>query len=353
MKERYNLDTSTCACGSGIPYEMCCKNKENPYKDDLSTKSFLVRINQMRKKYKKVCLHPRQNECGTMIHAHTISQKSVLSTIAYNGEVLMPVVGEPNKMFQMKRMGIEAKASKYYCFCDKHDRMFYPIDKELPLLNDHVFFLYSYRIFAYTFYKVRRELDCSEKIKLNYNITGNKQALIICDKLKRDFLALNELKKIFDAAIETSEYNCLTNTLVTLEYKINIAAAVCLYPLVDVFGGIIETDERYPLVYLTIVPNESQSRIIFSWLKKDDDVFAEFKIQIEKAPRKFFLKYLNNLLPLNCENMAINPLLWDEWNEDAKKDFEEMAYECSDNAYIIYSSETYFKKRRYNLFMPL
>lgn len=37
------------------------------------------------------------------------------------------------------------------------------------------------------------------------------------------------------------------------------------------------------------------------------------------APRRLLLKYLNNLIPMNCENMTVGPKLWEAWGEEGQK----------------------------------
>ena len=65
-------------------------------------------LDEKRRYYKHLCLHPKQNECcDVKTHAHTISQQAVLSLIAENGEALMPVVYGITNEFEMKPMGIE------------------------------------------------------------------------------------------------------------------------------------------------------------------------------------------------------------------------------------------------------
>lgn len=353
MREQSNSNQCFCLCGSGLPYEVCCKNKINPYESEITKKVFLAELDRLRKNYKRVCLYPNQSECSHMIHAHTISQKAVLSKIAHNGRVLMPVANGPANLFDMQEVGIEARASKFYCFCKKHDSIFYPIDKELPPLNETTYFLYAYRIFAYTYYKIKRELDCFEKLKQKYDVTSNLAALEMYKETAADFLQLEVLKNTFDTAILTPNYGCLTNTVVTMDYKVNFAAAVCFCPVVDIFGNWIERKGQYPLVYVTVIPHELQSRILISWLKNDNSTFDNFRTQIETVPRRFLTKYLNNLLPLNCENMTLNPLLWDKWGTAAQLDFKKMAYRYLNNPYIKVLSKTYFQKREYDLFLVI
>lgn len=165
MKEIFEEITDLCLCGSGKKYVNCCKGKINPNENEFIHKRFMVELDALRRKYRKTCLHPKSEECSDVkTHAHSISQKAVLDLIAEHGNVLMPVVYGVTNEFQMKPMGIESQATKFYCFCSKHDGMFYDIDKRNVYPNEYSFFLYAYRGFAATYYKFIRELECFNKL---------------------------------------------------------------------------------------------------------------------------------------------------------------------------------------------
>lgn len=118
MKEKFDKIAVCCLCGSGLPYDKCCKGKINPNQSEEIHKKFMHELDEKRRHYKRLCLHPKQDECcAVKTHAHTISQKAVLALLADNGIVLMPVVHGVTNEFEMEPMGIEAKATKFYCFC--------------------------------------------------------------------------------------------------------------------------------------------------------------------------------------------------------------------------------------------
>ena len=97
-------------------------------------------FDKLHNTYKKMCLHPNKSECSRVkTHAHTISQKAVLELIAENGIVLMPIVFGIRNGFRMEPRGIEAKATKFYCFCSNHDKMFAPIDYTIIAMTANSF----------------------------------------------------------------------------------------------------------------------------------------------------------------------------------------------------------------------
>ena len=88
----------------------------------------------------------------------------------------------------------------------------------------------------------------------------------------------------------------------------------------DLFGNSITYHkDDLPLIFASIVPQERQTKIVFTWFKEDDAVYGFLKEQFQTAPRRFILKYLNNLLPLDCENMTLSPLLWEQWGKNLEE----------------------------------
>lgn len=354
MKEKCEESADLCLCGSGLPYNECCKKKIDPNQSESIHKMFMDELDKKRKHYKHICLHPQKDMCDYKIHAHTISQEAVLSLIADNSEVLMPVVHGITNRFKMERIGIEAKATKFYCFCHNHDAIFNPIDQRDVVLNKHTFFLYAYRTFASTYYKVIRELDCYKALRQKYDMTCNPLAILFYIQTENCLPALNWYRNRFDDAILTNNYDNLESTTITLGYRVYFAAATCFCPMFDIFGNPIAHGEfDLPMLYISVIPSENQTNLIFSWFKEDNCVYSFLDKQLKIAPTRLTLKYLNNLLPLNCENMTVGPSLWNKWSATAKEDFMSVAYDHIKNVGQKNISKTYFEDREYNLFMKL
>lgn len=355
MKERYDKKSELCLCGSGKKYSECCALKISICDNLNGFRGFMQELDKSRNTYKKICMHPNKSECSSVkTHAHTISQKAVLELIAENGIVLMPIFFGIKNEFRMEPRGIEAKATKFYCFCSNHDRMFDSIDHTDICLGENEFFLYAYRIFASTYYKVRRELDCFYKLREKYDLTSNPSALLMYHKMDMDMVFLNECKNIFDESIMKKKYNCLENMVISLEYRVCFAAATCFCPMIDLFGNsLLSSEPGLPMIYISVIPNENCTNIIFSWLKRDHNQYDFFKEQVEIAPRRLLLKYLNNLLPMNCENMTVGPKLWKIWGEKGQKDFIKIAYDENRKDNFRFTSKEYFRERIYNLFLKM
>lgn len=352
MKEIFEENTDRCLCGSGEKYADCCKGKINPNENESIHKGFMAELDTRRRKYRKICLHPKCDECSEIkTHAHSISQKAVLDLIAEHGNVFMPVVYGITNEFQMKPMGIESQATKFYCFCSKHDGMFCDIDKRNVDINEYSFFLYAYRSFAATYYKVIRELDCFSKLSQKYDYNFSPYAVLMNVQMQNSIPALEWSKKKFDDSILTNKYDCLESIYLTLDYRVYFAVSTCFNLMYDLFGnGINHAEYDLPMVYISVIPQEQQTQIIFSWFKEDDSLYGFFKEQLEIVPTRYVLKYLNNLLPLNCENMTVGPTLWQHWGADAQNEFLKLGSGHLINENVKNNSYSYFEKRAFNLF---
>ncbi|NFG41026.1 SEC-C domain-containing protein [Clostridium botulinum] len=352
MKEIFEEITNSCLCGSGKKYENCCKGKINPCKNESIHKGFMAELDTQRRRYRRICLHTKSDECSDVkCHAHSISQKAVLDLIAEHGKVLMPVVYGITGKFQMKPMGIESQATKFYCFCSKHDGMFYDIDKRDVNLNQNIFFLYAYRSFASAYYKFIRELDCFTKLSQKYDVNFNPYVVLMNVQMKNLIPALEWSKKKFDDSILTNKYDCLESIYLTLDYKVYFAASTCFELMFDIFGNKIDhTEYGLPMVYISIIPQEQQTQIIFSWFKEDNKLYGFFKEQLKIVPTRYVLKYLNNLIPLNCENMTVGYALWKHWSTDAQNEFLKLGSGHLINENVKNHSYSYFETRAFNLF---
>ena len=327
MKEKYDAETNVCLCGSGLPYKKCCATKKVLIQDGKTNREFILDADNIRRIYKPCCMHPQQEKCRKVgIKAHTISKQSVLSLISKDREVLMPIVYRITGELSMKPMGIETQATKLSCFCKHHDDMFQPIDKRSVTLNDHTFFLYAYRTFAATLYKVYHELNCFRQLQKLYDFTKHTSLLRFYRGMEISVPILDDYKTKFNIAICNSQFDIMKSTCCMLNYKVGCAAATCFCPIIDIHGNLINHySHKIPLLFISVIPKYDKTCIIFSWLKEHDHVYSFFSDQLKSTPTKLILKYLNNLLPMNCENMVLDPLLWEKWGDTAQREYEYVA----------------------------
>ncbi|MDU6975890.1 MAG: SEC-C domain-containing protein [Clostridiales bacterium] len=342
-----------CLCGSGKKYEDCCDRKLLPTQNKKIAKQHMGELISIRRSFKKVCMHPCKEECSEQkTGAHTISRASILTLISKDNSVYMPVVNGFTGQLELKSLGIKQQASVFHCFCATHDNnLFKDIDKVNVKFSEKVYFLYAYRIFASTYYKLLREDYCYERLKRRYDYTQIPEVILFYLGNKRTLSILEQTKVQLERGIVNEQYNELETVTMELGYRVNFAVSSCFILKVDLLGNkLYWKDNERPLVYITVVPSSKKTKIIFSWLKSHRNIYGFFKEQIMTVPLKFILKYLNNLLPMNCENMAISPFLWDEWTTNAKDEFKSVV---NDALGIINNKAIcpiYFKNRNYDLF---
>lgn len=339
-----------CLCGSGNKYADCCKQKTNPFENEKAQNKLTAELMKLRSSYKKICLYPNCSDKG--IHSHTISQKAVLSLITDSNHVLMPIV-RVGQSVDLISQGIETQASTYFCFCGNHDKIFSCIDVISPELSDHTKFMYAYRIFASTYYKVQRELYCLEKQVSKYDMTSNLHCMLKLYEMRQNINSLDKCKSQFDSAVTTKDYGIINSAVVSLDYKVYFSAAACFCPTFDLYGSEISYDQKqFPMLYLSVIPGTNKTDFVFSWLKNDNEVYEKFAKQLSIVPRRFILKYLNNVLPLYCENITIGPKLWSEWDSVAQNDFRTiidwgLTRETKINSSLLSKAHTY------NLFLKI
>lgn len=345
-----------CLCGSGEEYEKCCRGKINPFGNKIVLKKHMDELFKLRNNYKKVCMYPVHNECSEqMTGAHTISRQSVLSLICENNEVLMPVMNGFKNELELRRLGIKKQASTFHCFCSTHDdRLFKEIDSLNVSFNDKTSFLYAYRTFTSTYYKVQKEYDCYEKLKRKYDYNSRPDIILLYTDAKTSLIIMEEAKQIFEYGILNNKYNELKSVYIKLDYKLNFSVSSCFNLMYDLMGNrIMHGEYEMHMIYITIIPKEEESTIIFSWLRRDDDIYSFFEKQVNMVPEKFLIKYLNNLLMLNCENMVINPKLYEVWTEEQKKDFLNFQNRHYNDRQFKSHNYVYYEARYFNLFQKI
>lgn len=185
-------------------------------------------------------------------------------------------------------------------------------------------------------------------------MTCNPLAILFYIQTENCLPALNWYKNRFDDAILTNNYDNLESATITLECRVIFCGSTCFCPMFDILGNpIVYGEFDLPMPYISVIPDENQTNLIFSWFIEDHCVYGFLDEQLKIAPTRLILKYLNNLLPLNCENMTIGPSLWNDWSDTAKEDFVNVAYNHINNEVQKDISKTYYEEKAYNLFMEL
>lgn len=340
-------------CERKSSYKACCNKKIDPTEKNMCY-ALLDDMNKERNRYNrsvKICLHPISDECSSeKSGTHTISNSNVLKLIAPEGKVMMPIMYNLTGKLKMDPVGIN-EATKLNCFCKKHDEMFHPIDEEDVRLDTFALFLYAYRAFAGTYYKMKREIKILERLSNKYDFTKLEYIVSFQKSMKKWLNKLEECKRVFNESIIANDYEILNSYTYTLPYRAYFAISSCFPIIFDAYGTpIIHKNGKMQLMYISIIPHDKNTRIIFSWFKSDDLLYTEFKQQLSIIPESFFLKFLNNLLPMSCENIAMGPRLWDNWSKEAQDEFKQKAQYGWPSRSI---PASYFRETEYDLFENL
>lgn len=317
----------TCPCGSGKKYKKCCIDKV----DDLTfmePSNFIKNFKEIKNQSRiKQCLHPSQDECSEkIIGAHSIQNNKVLKQISDNGLLYMPYPKNDNPFAITTKWG-RKEATVFTGFCGYHDNeLFKPIENnDFNKSHEHIF-LYTYRCFALGYHRKQENVNLQQKIlEKRPSLMGNDE---IEEMFSGDRLAVRDLeacKTEFDNAILDQEYNILTSIVWEFDKATKFAASGYTTLTRDLEGIILQdlTDLNATMkhVFFTIFAEGDRSFCIISWLKTNDSLFQSYKDQLVKLADEQKITYLNNLIPMEAENIVINPTAWDTLSKPQQDEF--------------------------------
>jgi hypothetical protein len=346
-----------CPCGSRKKYKKCCINKEDD-PNFRNPENFLANYKSLKKQSKiKQCLHPDKNRCSEkVIGAHSIQNNEILKRIADDGMLYMPYPKVDNP-FEIATKWGRKEATVFTGFCGYHDNeLFKPIENYDFDYSDRHMFLYTYRAFALCYQRKQ------ENIKYVQGIFSKTPSIINLsefeDIFKGDKLAINDLEKpkvIFEKAILKDEYDVLTSVVWKFEKVINFAASGFTVLTKDLKGRAIQDLMNFNVqmkhVFFTVFPEGDNSYCILSWLKEENDIFEEYRkqlLELTEAERK---TYLNNLIPMESENIVIKPSSWDAMDKQQQEEFGMLIWNFG-QLYEMMSEEPYnmLEEKSFNLF---
>lgn len=347
-----------CPCGSGLKYKKCCMNKQ----DDETFKD-VRRINgniNLLKKQSKIsqCIYPVKDKCrGEIINAHSIQNNKILNKLAENGHVLM-VTTKINDLVSIDlKKESRNKATTFTGFCKYHDDVvFIDIEKRDFCKEEKQIFLFAYRAFALEYHK---KMEATQMMRKAFTKLP-KQALDngLIDSIKMHELALNDnnqIKQIFDASLLNQKYDIFCSLIWELNYEIEFSATFMSALEYDLEGNMINDvtstdEERLKSIFFNIFSDNKKSYIVISWLNEDEDVYKDFKNQMQKLNDEERLIVISNLIVNHTENLVISPRLWDRWSDESKEEFK-MQY-FMDFTFMRFELQKQIKREsNYNLFL--
>lgn len=316
-----------CPCGSGKKYKKCClKKKDDERFNDVS--NFQSLYKELRKEsIIKQCLHPNKEECSEkIIGAHSIQNNKILKKISSNGTILMPCPKPDGDITSLTKYG-RKEASVFSGFCGYHDKMLFRKIEDSEFVKDtDQIFLYTYRAFALEYHRHQ------EGARMGEIMFSKKPSLVNMREEENPFLgtkmAVKDLQiegEEFDNALLTGNYDILTSVVWEFDKEVKFAATGTEAPQFDLSNVRIQnmTDLKTPAkhIYVSVFPENGKTYCIIAWLKSNDKLFASLRERLVDLNIELRKNYINNLLPIISENIAINPEAWDSMSDFQKKGF--------------------------------
>lgn len=252
----------------------------------------LERITKIIDEKVKLCWHPHASKENCTLDndgnikissAHSIQRGKILKKISENNNVRQFRIYENERNLDKSIK----KASTFWGFCDKHDKIFNPIEIDNFSCTPEQLFLFAYRAFVNT---------AHIKLKFyEYNDFG--------EQAKND--QLNN-KKIFDQAILEKMYSIITTDILILDHEYPIAVSSASDLDYDYCGKLIPHSEtRLEQFYISIFPENNKTYILFSYLKEDANLYSNIMNQIKNSSQ--IESMLSVLIAGHCENVFFKP----------------------------------------------
>lgn len=320
-----------CPCGSGKKYKECCLNKSG---DERFGEALMYAYENIQREARmKGCLHPNKAECkGKIIKAHAIQENRILQKLCVNGQI---VTNDKTDNFGFQNCELRGRgiATTFSGFCKYHDKVVFQDIEDKPYIGTpKQIFLFTYRTMAWHYLKKKEQQNAHEIIKSKiknkgFDLSNTEDVRLYTEGLKRAVLWNEEEKSIFDAAILNEDYEAISSWTWEIPYEIAFAISMMTEIPYDIDGKRINDlliDEQRKEIYLNILPIDGKSVCIWSWLKKNDDVYVPFTQQFEQLTLSERENYFNNFLPLWSDSLVISPVLWDKWGEDIQNAFTQL-----------------------------
>lgn len=329
-----------CPCGSGLKYKKCCIHRED-------NKTFTPGLNQIEytKFYKrvkhnseiKICLYPEQDNCeGKIVNAHSIQNNKILNRLADDGHVIMPNFknGVPigfGDVYGRK------EATTFTGFCQKHDKeCFQPIEDTDFVQTEQQIFLYTYRAFAFHYYKKITALNTFRNMFRNVPSKVNDEMFM--QLLKGFELSIDDFKydkAIFDYALLNEDFSVIDSIIWEFPQAYKFACSGFEALCVDFDNNVIQDlsidNERSKHIFYTVFPESNTTYTIISILKKDAGAYKNVFYTLNALDNRQKINYLNNTILASCENIVINPTWWNKLDQREKDLIDYRFHEPSDN----------------------
>ena len=304
-----------------------------PLRVSKSTKieKFLKSLKQHRRRGR--CLHfDSGGRCNKIIHAHSIQNNQMLSSIARDGHVYTLAKDFSEIIKNQGRVNYTLKGvnqtSTFLGFCAEHDnQLFQPIDHQPLLPNAQQAMLYAYRSLC-------REIFVKENAVEVYKDSLDQQELTapLHDLLKNakrgtenGLQNLRIHKSRFDESLKSSNEQDICYTVFHSDRRPNIAVSGVVYPDFDFLGrpiqNLADLNTRLELITICSAPLADGWGLILAWHKFSSHICLPYLHSIVAALDKG--QAIEDMLfrvVINFENIAISP----DWWESLKQEYRDL-----------------------------
>jgi hypothetical protein len=238
----------------------------------------------------------------------------------------MPCPKSDNPFAQMTVYG-RKEATVFTGFCGYHDKtVFQPIEDRMFDKSIQHIFLYTYRCFAVEYHKKQEVVNMERNM---FKIEPSLADMPDEDNPYRGMhMAIDDLenvKKIFDTALLTGNYDVLSSVVWEFDQSVKFAGTGFEAMTNDLEGNkiqdLLNPNVSAKHIFVMVFPEGEKTYCIISWLKENDELFARYKQQLLSLSEEKRKIYINNLLPMISENIVVNPEAWDNWEEYKRNEF--------------------------------
>lgn len=271
-----------CWCRSGKKYKKChlTNDQEKASQPKTAGQVFKELYNHYQA---KTCMHPEDIH-DRIIAAHTIQRNGSLSHIKnHSNKVLTfsPFSQDHGEKLQPIEVGCK-KASTFYGFCEKHDKIFAPLENTIFTCSEEQCFLAGYRAICHELYNKERALNFYQSTKLHSDYYQHDAIY----GLEIGIKDLKKVKRMYDQALSTKRYHDFEFSVIILNGRQDIVSTGYINTCTDLFGNKLYelTDNKVSIaegcaVSLINVKFENTDKVslILSWPKeyKTSSLFAE------------------------------------------------------------------------------
>lgn len=287
-------------------------------------KDFLYKVTSTD--YKR-CLAPSGNCENAPTKVHSIQNSRIFDLLQNDGHLVSFKITPsseigPHLDFD-ERIG-RNQASTFQGLCNNHDtKIFQEIENQnLDLKNNSKqLFLFAYRavlkeMHSVTLTALRTQSTYKKQIELGLLPKNEPSAfgLWATDWVRNAYL-MNLYKNKYDEVYLSESFKDIQHDLIVLQDQSPTIAVSSLFSLDH-----IKIQDDIARVALSIFPkNESETIILFSYLKLEAPKAREELKEIFFAGPLLKRKLISKLVLQNCENFFISPIYFESWSKSKRK----------------------------------